>query len=80
MNDAQQKWIKKMQKLLNQAPPGLGFYTTGDPSIVVYDGSKDDEIGRLQDEVGGEFGNAVEKLDCEIGLLRFPAAIHSTAG
>lgn len=75
------QWISKLQKLLSKPPSDrLGFYTTGDPTVTIYDRSKDDEIDAEHDAGGGEFGNAVERCDAWLSHLEFPASVHSTSG
>lgn len=73
-------WLAELQELLDRCPSKrMGFYTIGDPSIVVYDHSKDAKIYAIHDR-GGEFCNAVDKTGAQLGELRFPFNVHSTAG
>lgn len=81
LTPAENKWLKKIQKVLNECPPTLGFYTIGDPSLSVYDRRKEDDINALMDSgQAGDFCIAVDELDALIGFLWFTAHVHSTSG
>lgn len=74
-------WLKKLQKLLDNPPSDrMGFYTTGDPTVTVYDHTWETSIHRLMDNGNYEFGNAVDAYDARLGELKFPNCVHSTAG
>lgn len=74
------KWIKKVQKVLNECPSTrIGAYTTGDKDVRLYDKTFDEDIQSIIDNSGGEFGGAVEHLDCDMGRLLFPFHVHSTS-
>lgn len=80
LTKAEAAWIAKIQKLLDSPPSDrLGFYTTGDPEVTIYDRSLEDDINAEHD-AGGEFCNAVDSCDARLGELRFPAQVHSTSG
>ena len=71
-------WLAKVQKLLDQCPSKrIGFYATGDCSVGVYDSSRDAEINDNQDEQGGEFCNAVDRVGARLGNLDFPGQVAS---
>lgn len=58
----QAAWIKRVQKALNsKGSEGLGFYTTSDNDVTIYDLTKRDEIIDAQDSGinGQEFCHAV---------------------
>ena len=75
------KWLKRLQKVLNECPSDrIGFYTTGDPCLAVYDRTKEQQINEAHDEHGVEFCGAVAMMDADFTTLDFPAHVHSTAG
>lgn len=77
---AEKAWLEELQELLDRCPSKrLGFYTIGDPSVSVYDCSKDAKIYEIADR-GGDFGNAVDKAGARLGDLTFPFNVHSTSG
>lgn len=80
MADAETKWLAKMQKLLNQCPPTLGFFTIGDRCLHVYDLSKEPLIDAMTYGERTDFCTAVDDLNASKGMLGFPCAVHSTAG
>jgi hypothetical protein len=81
LTKAEAAWLKKVQKLLDNCPSDrIGFYTVGDPSVGVYDCSKEDAIHATLDGGSGEFANAVDDNDAWLGSLDFPRAVHSTSG
>lgn len=81
LTKAEAMWIAKIQRLLDNPPSKrLGFYTTGDCDLTIYDGSKEDEIVAEHDAGGGEFGSAVDRCDARLWALHFPASVHSTSG
>ena len=72
-----------MQNLLNKCPSErLGFFTTGDDTLYVYDCGKDTEIHKHNDSNNnrGEFSSGVEALDAGLGTISFPSNVHSVAG
>jgi hypothetical protein len=60
--------------------PSLGFFTIGDPCLHVYDRSADTFINYMMDDNNTDFCTAVEHFNADKGLLKFPCAVHSTAG
>lgn len=77
---AEKSWLLELQEVLDRCPSKrLGFFTTGDATVSVYDNSKDAKIYVIAD-AGGEFANAVEKAGADIGTIQFPFNVHSTAG
>lgn len=74
-------WLKKLQEVLEQCPSSrLGFYTTGDRTVSVYDKTRQHDIDALMDRRNFDFGPAVEKVGADLGAIRFPSSVHSTAG
>lgn len=76
-------WVKKVQRVLNECPSRrLGFYTIGDPDVVIYDRAKNDEIDERMDRgLSSDFCIAVQDTGAETNeSLTFPAPVHSTAG
>ncbi len=79
VGSTEDKWLAKMQKLLNQCPPTLGFYTVGDPCLHIYDLRAEPFILDMQD-AGKDFCVAVYDSKAGLGELIFPARVHATAG
>lgn len=77
LSKVEKAWLRKMQKVLDECPTTLGFYTIGDPYLQVYDLGKEEEINSTQER---DFCTAVEQVGAELGMLRFPTNVHSTAG
>ncbi|MCI4031493.1 MULTISPECIES: hypothetical protein [Dickeya] len=75
-------WLDELQAVLNRCPSKrLGFFTIGDPILVVYDRTKDAEIDKFMDRnTSAEFCTAVQHHDAEFTTIDFPAAVHSTCG
>lgn len=70
------KWLKKLQKLLNECPSErLGFYTVGDADLTVYDNTNESNF-----DTGIDFPMAVDLEDAALGYLRFPANVVATVG
>lgn len=80
MNDEQIKWLKKLKRLLNKAPPFVdcASYTIGDREIIVH--NKDNEVENISMQFTGEYCQAVEECDCFTFTLNFPFNVKSTAG
>lgn len=80
MSDAETKWLAKMQKLLNQCPPTLGFYTMGYRELAAYDLAVEQQIDDLMAENESmDFCTAVERRECGKGYLQFHCNVHSTS-
>ncbi|WP_263064758.1 hypothetical protein [Dickeya dadantii] len=75
-------WLDELQAVLNRCPSTrLGFFTIGDPVLVVYDRTKDLEIDKFMDRnSGAEFCTATHHYDAEFTTIAFPSAVHSTCG
>ena len=77
----ERQWLEELQEVLDRCPSArLGFYTTGDPDIAVYDANKEDAINDSIDRNGWDFCSAVAKHSAGLRTIRFPAPVHSTAG
>lgn len=78
----ERKWLKKVQKALNECPSDrIGFYTIGDPQIVLYDRSKEGEIDEIMDSFEMDWCHCVREAEADFDeVLYFPAHVHSTAG
>lgn len=68
-------WMRKAQKLLDQCPPRLGFYTTGDPDLGVFDRDKEHLFDNERDMVLD-----INDHDASLGSLRFPSNVHGVCG
>ena len=83
LTKAERKWIDDVQALLSACPSKrLGFYTIGDPDVILYDLTKEAKIEAVMDENDRfDFGSAVEKAGAALHeYLVFPACVHSTSG
>lgn len=76
LTPAETKWIKRVQRALDACPSDdLGFFTIGDKDVVVYRRPPDDFTDHM-----GDFCTAVQDAEAELGALKFPQDVHSTAG
>lgn len=79
LTEDERKWLRKVQRVLKQCPSTrLGFYTSGDPCINVYDKNFDAEIDSAMARRTLDFGPCVYELDADLGRLDFPSNVHST--
>lgn len=70
------KWLKKLNKLLGECPSDrLGFFTTGDDIVSVYDTN-----GEADFDTSIDFPMAVEMADALLGFARFPKNVVATVG
>lgn len=78
----ERKWLKKVQKALNECPSDrIGFFTIGDPQVVIYDRSKEKEIDAIMDSSNSDWCGCVREAGADLDeVLYFPAHVHSTAG
>lgn len=79
---AERKWIDSMQALLDECPSNrLGFYTTGDKNVVVFDKRARDEWYQVNGcpatDIQEEIFSSGAGLDAE---LTFPEIVESRAG
>lgn len=76
LTDAEKKWLKRVQRALDACPSDdIGFYTIGDPNVVLYRVPEGDFIDAMTD-----FCVAVDEADAFLGDLNFPRQVASTAG
>ncbi len=82
LNKAETAWLKKLQKLLNECPSSrFASYTTGDSSVTVYDVSVDSsEAANNLAMNNDDWCHLVSDFGAELFSLKFPFAVHSTAG
>lgn len=77
-------WVDELQAVLDKcpSPKKIGFYTTGDSSIMLYDLRKIYEVTRALDcRDGMEWHGAVMHVGAEFDeTLDFPSSVESTAG
>lgn len=77
-------WFDEVNAVLAccPSPEKFGFYTIGDPNVMVYDLRKEKEIDRLLDtRRSPDWCIAVRDADAEIDAnIYFPSAVLSTAG
>ena len=76
----EKQWLQRVQKALDSCPSNrLGFYTSGDPTISIFDATRETEINEIMDCTGRDFGPTATELDAQLGQLTFPNAVLSTA-
>ena len=73
-------WMKKLENLMKNAPPRIGFYTIGDADLRAYDRSRDQEINDELDRRNADYCNVIYDLDAGLGDVKCAMPIHSTAG
>lgn len=76
----EQAWVDELQDVLNRCPSKrLGFATSGDHDITVYDSSFSDAIFVVMEREGGDYIPTATKLGSVFGVINFPAPVESTA-
>lgn len=81
LNDAERKWLKKLQKVLNECPSKrLSAYTIGDDTIDIYDNSFESEILGKIGVVYKDWYDVVADFDAHLISIKMPFPVHSTAG
>lgn len=81
LTKAEMKWLEELQEVLNRCPSNrLGFATSGDRDITVYESSFSDLICKILDREGGDYIPTATKLGAVLGVIYFPAQVESTAG
>lgn len=76
----EQAWLDELQEVLNRCPSKrLGFATSGDRDITVYDGSFSDLIFKMLEREGGDYIPTADKLGAVFGVINFPAPVEPTA-
>lgn len=78
----EQAWVDEVNAVLARCPSKrLGFATTGDPVVYIYDRTKEKAIDTLTDRGSWDFVPAAGHLGHLSGeTLDFPACVQSTAG
>lgn len=80
----EQAWIDEVNAVLARcpSPEKIGFYTIGDPNVMIYDKRKEKEIeDKLDARSSSDWCVAVRDADAEIDAnIYFPSAVLSTAG
>ncbi|MDE9544184.1 hypothetical protein [Xenorhabdus bovienii] len=79
---AEQKWLDKVQKILNECPSDrLGFYTIGDKFLHIYDLTKFDEINKMEMSTGWYWPAVIDRLNAGFDYyLQFPSPVESVSG
>ncbi len=82
LTKAEMAWVNKLNTLLAQCPSKrLGFATTGDCDVSIFDVRQYSAICDEQHENGGEFISAAERIGALFDeRLNFPNQVESTAG
>lgn len=79
----EQAWVEDVQAALDRCPSKrLGFYTIGDPNVILWDRDKTDDVFlALDSRKARDFWLAVEVVGAGFDAsLDFPNAVESTAG
>ena len=75
----ERKWLRKVQKVIDECPSNrLGFFTTGDNNIVMYDSESYDNLG-LRDSVIDP-APAIESNGLILGSIFFPDNVEGLCG
>lgn len=76
------EYLAELQAVLDRCPPRLGFFTIGDPSLTVYDRSKESQISAYYESHDStDFCTCVDAAKAGFGVqLTFTAPVHSTSG
>ena len=76
----EKQWLQRVQKALDSCPSNrLGFYTSGDPTVSIFDATRETEINEIMDHTGRDFGPTVAELGAQLGEFNFPNSVLSTA-
>lgn len=82
LTSEEKKWLKKLQKVLNECPSNrMESFTIGDNNIVIYDiSANDSEEAENLARDSNDWCNVVDATGTELATILFPFAILSTAG
>lgn len=81
LTKAEAKWLDELQDVLNRCPTRrLGFYTIGDPTVNVFDLTKENQINEMMEKSNKDFCTASDRLGADLGSIKFPSNVHATAG
>ncbi|WAM43667.1 hypothetical protein [Edwardsiella piscicida] len=77
-------WIDELQAVLNKcpSPKKIGFYTIGDPFVMLYDLRRIDDVqAALDHRHSSDWCTAVRDVGADIEeTISFPSPVESTAG
>ena len=74
------KWIDRLNRVLASCPSErLGFYTTGDKDVSIYDLRFDPQIDEAMSTSNADFAPTVDDVGAGLGSLTFPSNVHATA-
>jgi ribose 5-phosphate isomerase len=78
----EQKWIRKLQRVLNECPSNrMSSFTIGDSNITIYDISADkSESAHNIARNCNDWCNVVEDTGTKLAVIKFPFSVQSTAG
>jgi len=68
-------WVRRLQKVLDDCPARIGFFTIGDPNLTMYDKAKEADFSRDRD-----LPNEVDRCDARLGDVRFTSHVHGVCG
>lgn len=76
-------WLSDLQALLKKCPSNrLGFYTIGDPTVVVFDAEGlnrfEAQNGHLCEQI--DFGEMIDVASARLGSIDFPNNVDATRG
>ena len=77
-------WLNKLQRVLDEcpSPDKIGFYTTGDSVVYLYDLYRDTEVAHaIYSGKASDWCIAVQNLGAGFNeTINFPSPVGSTAG
>lgn len=80
----EQAWVDEVNAVLARcpSPEKFGFYTIGDPSIMLYDRRRADEVmAALNRRSASDWCVAVRDINAGFDeVIEFPSQVESTAG
>ena len=77
---AEKKWLKKLQKALNECPSKrMRSHTIGDNDIIIHDYPTRCEWENKNPEKRLDMGDVVEQSGSYLATLDFPFAVESAA-
>jgi hypothetical protein len=78
----EKSWLRKVQNLLNKCPSDrIGFFTTGDNDVTVYDCSRKQEIDEFElADIGDEYCQCISEVGADLGSLTFPNQVLNLPG
>lgn len=82
LTPAEKAWVKKLNKMLAECPSDrIGFATTGDCDVTLFDIARYTEICEKMDRGHYDFIPAAQNLGAAFDeVLTFPNQVESTAG